>query len=401
MRGKGIFEMNERCNLAGIELHKRHGSRRGVEFYIVRSIFPKNLESLGWRIEASTCADSKRIKAAYQPIIYFNKKGISNLLPSHGTIRHVVEKTRNPTTNIVKDFDNPIGEAEVMEFRASLRNAQAEWLAHGRKTFQEEQQKNGKTMNGMDTAKGHGLNPLNCKYSEFVDSCVDRLNRMLRNGETTKEAVNTAKRYLYSLKPIAAANGGKLTQEVIEEEDCVGSYNVLLRHLAQIGGLSKTSQEHTNHRKARDSKAAAEKATAFISEGGGDSPKMGEETTSVPSADGTPSIAVRFLRRFLALYGKTFNRSKASTLLRSLQRAIVEKEIRKTDRNAELIEQMQSALIRMLDSAWDSATVEFDAKALAALQKSVNSEKQSQTVTLLRAYVRLNDTDDRAKAERQ
>lgn len=45
--------------------------------------------------------------------------------------------------------------------------------------------------------------------------------------------------------------------------------------------------------------------------------------------------------------------------------------------------------------------MEFDAETLAALQKSVNSEKQSQTVTLLRAYVGLNDTKDRAKAERQ
>lgn len=512
-----------------------------------------------------------------------------------------------------------------MEFRASLRNAQAEWLSNGRKIFQEEQQKNGKTMNGMDTAKGQWLNPLNCKYSKFVDSCVDRLNRMLRNGETTKEAVNTAKRYLYALKSVAAANGDRLTREIIEEEDCADSYNALLKQLAQIGGLSKPSKARTPHRKARDVRArardskaveeggksthsdeesvnlfncdllevrsffrgavhgiykfnappkAVEMAMVFldklcvlaityggaismetlskcdeylvseskvvlpilsklkdqalkgipearqewgalvtkakehpqepklnrdayninfnyntnyfydltnallskriISEDDGSSvkerlrsfqinevsvktvgffgnsritsvpvhdyqwetyadlllylmefkrlakenglllengeltasgqkesqPQSGAETTSTPAAGGTPSIAARFLRRFLAMHGKTFNRSKASTLLRSLQRAIVGKEIRKTDRNAELIEQMQSALIRMLDGAWGSATVEFDAKTLAALQKSVNSEKQSQTVTLLRAYVGLNDTDDRAKAER-
>lgn len=173
-----------------------------------------------------------------------------------------------------------------------------------------------------------------------------------------------------------------------------------MRHLAQIGGLSKTSQEHTHHRKARDSRAA-KKETAFISEGGGDSPKSGEETTLAQSAGVTPIIAARFLRRFLALHGKTFNRSKTSTLLRSLQRAIVGKGIRKTDRNAELIEQMQSVLIRMLDVVWGRATVEFDAKTLAALQTSVNSEKQSQTVALLRTYVGLNDTNDRAKAARQ
>ena len=388
--------------LVGVELKQDIQVRGKEQWHVVRSIFPKNLESLGWWIEASTCADSKRIKAAYQPIIYLNKKEISNLLPSHGTIRHVVEKTRNPTTKVVKDFDNPIGEAEVMEFRASLRNAQAEWLSHGRKIFQEEQQKNGKTMNGMDTAKGQGLNPLNCKYSKFVDSCVCRLNRMLRNGETTKETVNTAKHYLYTLKPIAAANGDRLTMKVVEEEDCADSYNALLKQLAQIGGLSKPSKARTTHRKARASRTAAIKETVSISEWGGDSPKPGAETAPAPapSAGGTPSIAARLLRRFLAIHGKTINRRKVSTLLCSLQRAIVGKEIRKTDRNAELIEQMQIALVQMLDSAWDSATVEFDAKALAALQKSVNSEKQSQTVTLLRAYVRLNDTDDRAKAER-
>ena len=388
--------------LVGVELKQDIQVRGKEQWHVVRSIFPKNLESLGWWIEASTCADSKRIKAAYQPIIYLNKKEISNLLPSHGTIRHVVEKTRNPTTKVVKDFDNPIGEAEVMEFRASLRNAQAEWLSHGRKIFQEEQQKNGKTMNGMDTAKGQGLNPLNCKYSKFVDSCVCRLNRMLRNGETTKETVNTAKHYLYTLKPIAAANGDRLTMKVVEEEDCADSYNALLKQLAQIGGLSKPSKARTTHRKARASRTAAIKETVSISEWGGDSPKPGAETAPAPapSAGCTPSIAARLLRRFLAIHGKTINRRKVSTLLCSLQRAIVGKEIRKTDRNAELIEQMQIALVQMLDSAWDSATVEFDAKALAALQKSVNSEKQSQTVTLLRAYVRLNDTDDRAKAER-
>ena len=235
-----------------------------------------------------------------------------------------------------------------------------------------------------------------------MDSCVDRLSRFLRNGETTEEAVNTAKHYLYTLKPIAAANGDRLTMKVVEEEDCADSYNALLKQLAQIGGLSTPSKSRTPHRKARASRTAAIKETASISEWGGDSPKPGAETAPAPgpSAGGTPSIAARFLPRFLAMHGKTFDRSKASTLLRSLQRAIVGKEIRKTDRNAELIEQMQSALIRMLDGAWGSATVEFDAKTLAALQKSVNSEKQSQTVTLLRAYVRLNDTDDRAKAER-
>lgn len=136
--------------LVGVALKQDIQVRGREQWHVVRSIFPKNLESLGWWIEASTCADSKRIKAAYQPIIYLNKKGISNLLPSHGTIRHVVEKTRNPTTKVVKDFDNPIGEAEVLAFRQSLDEAERVWLAEGRQAFYDKQGMNGVNAMGMN-----------------------------------------------------------------------------------------------------------------------------------------------------------------------------------------------------------------------------------------------------------
>lgn len=137
--------------LVGVELKQDIQVRGKEQWHVVRSIFPKNLESLRWWIEASTCADSKRIKAAYQPIIYINKKGIPNLLPSHGTIRHVVEKTRNSTTKIVKDFDNPIGEAEVLAFRQSLHEAERVWLAEGRQAFYDKQGING--VNAMEMNK--------------------------------------------------------------------------------------------------------------------------------------------------------------------------------------------------------------------------------------------------------
>lgn len=158
MRGMGIFEMNERCNLAGIELHKRHGSRRGVEFHIVRSVFPKNLESLRWWLSRS-CGRKAKSEGSGSPVVYLSKERLRAISHARGTIRPAGRIARSLDAKVVKGFNNPISELEVMEFRASLRDVRAEWLLHGRKTFQEEQKKNGKTMNGMDTAKGHGLNP--------------------------------------------------------------------------------------------------------------------------------------------------------------------------------------------------------------------------------------------------
>lgn len=64
----GIFEMNERCNLVEIELHKRHGSRRRVEFHIVRSVFPKNLESLRWWLSCS-CGGKAKSEGSGSPVV--------------------------------------------------------------------------------------------------------------------------------------------------------------------------------------------------------------------------------------------------------------------------------------------------------------------------------------------
>ncbi len=152
MRGMGIFEVNERCNLVGIELHKRHGSRRGGEFHNVRSVFPKNLELLRWWLSRS-CGGKAKSEGSGSPVVYLSKERLRAISHARGTIRPAGRIARSLCAKVVKEFNNPVSEAEVVEFRASLRDARAEWLLHGQKTFQEEQQKNGKTMNGMDTVK--------------------------------------------------------------------------------------------------------------------------------------------------------------------------------------------------------------------------------------------------------
>ena len=116
----------------------------------------------------------------------------------------------------------------------------------------------------------------------------------------------------------------------------------------------------------------------------------------------TPSTAVKFLKRLLAMDGKPIDWRKVETLLRSLQKAIVSKEIRKTDRHAKLINRMQEALVIIVNEVnrREVKVLNLDALSRQKIVEAVNSEVQSKALTLLRAYVALHQTEDKVKAER-
>ena len=94
----------------GIELHKRHGSRRGVEFHNVRSVFPKNLESLRWWISRS-CGGKAKSEESGSPVVYLSKERLRAISHARGTICPAGRIARSLGAKVVKDFDNPIGEA--------------------------------------------------------------------------------------------------------------------------------------------------------------------------------------------------------------------------------------------------------------------------------------------------
>ena len=135
--------------LVGIELHKRHGSRRGVEFHNVRSVFPKNLESLRWWISRS-CGGKGKPEGSGSPVVYLSKERLRAISHARGTICPAGRIARSLDAKVIKDFDNPIGEAEVLAFRQSLDEAERVWLAEGRQAFYDKQGINGVNAMGMN-----------------------------------------------------------------------------------------------------------------------------------------------------------------------------------------------------------------------------------------------------------
>ena len=99
---------------------------------------------------------------------------------------------------------------------------------------------------------------------------------------------------------------------------------------------------------------------------------------------------MQFIRRYVAMHGKTRNQAQVLSLIHALQRAILERRIRKESPYAKEINQMQEQLIRLYEKMGDMAQVQLEAKALARFREIADSQANMPSINLLKAYVQLN-----------
>jgi hypothetical protein len=109
---------------------------------------------------------------------------------------------------------------------------------------------------------------------------------------------------------------------------------------------------------------------------------------------------VQFIRRYAAMHGKVKSQSQILNLIHSLQKAILERRIRKDSPYAKEIELMQSQLIKCYEQMDQMIEVKIDSKNLKRYLEIANSQEGMLSITLLKAYVSLNgkkDVQDRAE----
>lgn len=110
---------------------------------------------------------------------------------------------------------------------------------------------------------------------------------------------------------------------------------------------------------------------------------------------------VQFIRRYAAMHGKVKSQSQILNLIHSLQKAILERRIRKDSPYAKEIELMQSQLIKCYEQMDQMIEVKIDNKNLKRYLEIANSQEGMLSITLLKAYVSLNGKKDiRDRAER-
>ncbi len=112
-------------------------------------------------------------------------------------------------------------------------------------------------------------------------------------------------------------------------------------------------------------------------------------------------IEVQFIKRYAAMHGKVKNQAQVLTLLHSLQKAIVERKIRKDSPYAKEIEMMQNQLIACYEKMGDMAEIKIDSQNLKRYLEIAHSQEGMLSVVLLKAYISLNGKRDvKDKADR-
>ena len=99
---------------------------------------------------------------------------------------------------------------------------------------------------------------------------------------------------------------------------------------------------------------------------------------------------LRFIRRFVHLDGKTKTKEEVLTFINSLQKAILEKKIRKTSTYAAQISYIQDRLIDTYNSMGAKITLELKPETHAMLQKIANDEKVMASVGFIKRYININ-----------
>ena len=110
---------------------------------------------------------------------------------------------------------------------------------------------------------------------------------------------------------------------------------------------------------------------------------------------------IRFIRRYVAMHGKVKTRTSVLQLLSSLQKAMIEKRIRKTSAYAKEILQIQDQLIKAADRMGEAAEISITKVNLDRYREITSSERIRDSIALLKRFVALHGREGvQDKAER-
>ncbi|HEY4787344.1 MAG TPA: hypothetical protein VIH57_14895 [Bacteroidales bacterium] len=125
--------------------------------------------------------------------------------------------------------------------------------------------------------------------------------------------------------------------------------------------------------------------------------KTADNPVSVEKLD----LEVSFIKRYASLHGKTKDKTQILNLLNSLQKAIIEKRIRKASAYAKEIENIQQQLIKCYNQMGNNIKVSLDENTLEKYSLITQSQKTMLSVTYIKQYIGIHgkkDVKDKAKA---
>jgi hypothetical protein len=99
---------------------------------------------------------------------------------------------------------------------------------------------------------------------------------------------------------------------------------------------------------------------------------------------------IRFIKRYVNLNGKTKTKEELLRFINSLQKAILEKRIRKASPYSKQVEFIQHNLIDMYNKMHSRLRIDIDEKTISEFKALAGGEKVLLSVTYLKKYINLN-----------
>lgn len=117
--------------------------------------------------------------------------------------------------------------------------------------------------------------------------------------------------------------------------------------------------------------------------------KHSESNTHTSFVERIPE-EIRFIKRFVNLNGKTKSKDDLLRFINSLQKAIVEKRIRKTSAYADEIKMIQGKLIDTYNSMGSKIAIELTQQTFDSLKELAGAEKVLPSIQFIKKYIAMN-----------
>jgi hypothetical protein len=99
---------------------------------------------------------------------------------------------------------------------------------------------------------------------------------------------------------------------------------------------------------------------------------------------------LKILKRFINLNGKAKTKDEVLRFINTIQKAILEKRVRKTSAYAKQVSHVQDKLVSMFNTMRSKIKIEINEKTLVEFSRLVGSEKVFPSIQLLKKYINLN-----------
>jgi len=139
---------------------------------------------------------------------------------------------------------------------------------------------------------------------------------------------------------------------------------------------SKATKKHSVSKHEKPAKAKKEKPIK---------PKKEDTATGVEAIE----TEIKFIRRFVLMNGKSKTAEQILNFLNALQKAIIERRIRKTSPYADQIKTIQDKLVELYNDMDGSITITLKPETLQHMTVLAKSEKVLPSVNFMKRYVRL------------